>query len=140
LGNKPSVARSYQKIFSGAVLGRLLVASLLQALCWLIGFVLCVVPGVIAMLWFMFTPPAVMLEGLGGTKALQRSKQLAKGYLGRNFLLLILMVIIGAVIGGIVGGILGLLQLTETFVFRFALLAVQTLIAPFSIIAMILLY
>src|SRR5438093_7859867 len=52
LGNKPSVARSYQKIFSGAVLGRLLVASLLQALCWLIGFVLCVVPGVIAMLWF----------------------------------------------------------------------------------------
>ncbi len=139
LGNKPSVARSYQKIFSGA-LGRLFVASSLQALCLVIGFVLCVVPGVIAMLWFMFTPPAVMLEGLGGTKALQRSKRLAQGYLGRNFLVLILLTIIGAVIGGIVGGILGGLQLTETFLFRFALLAIQTLIAPFSIIAMILLY
>lgn|SRR5262249_19747301 len=140
LGNKPSVARSYQKIFSGAVLGRFLVATLLQTLCWVIGFVLCVVPGVIAMLWFMFMPPAVMLEGLGGTKALQRSKQLAKGYLGRNFLVLVLIVIIGGAIGGILGGILGMLGLTETFIFRFAILAVQTLIAPFSIIGMILLY
>ena len=139
LGNKPSIARSYQKIFSGA-LGRLFVAGLLQTLSVLIGLVLCVVPGVIAMLWFMFTPPAVMLEGFGGTKALQRSKQLAQGYLGRNFLVLILLIIIGAVIGGIVGGILGGLQLTETFLFRFALLAIQTLIAPFSITAMILLY
>lgn len=140
LGNKPSVARSYQKIFSSGVLGRLLVASLLQTLCWVIGFVLCVIPGVIAMLWFMFTPPAVILEGLSGTKALQRSKQLAKGYLGRNFLVLFLMVIIGAVIGGILGAILGLLQLHATFVFRFALVAIQAFIAPFSIIGMILLY
>jgi hypothetical protein len=142
LGNKPSVARSYQKIFSG-VLGRLFVASLLQTLCWVIGLVLCVVPGVIAMLWFMFTPPAVMLEGLGGTKALGRSKRLAQGYLGRNFLVLVLMVIIGAVIGivgGIVGAILAMLQLHQTFVYRLILLALQMLIAPFSIIAMILLY
>jgi hypothetical protein len=33
-----------------------------------------------------------------------------------------------------------MLGLTETFIFRFAILAMQTLIAPFSIIGMILLY
>jgi hypothetical protein len=139
LGNKPSIARSYRKIFSGA-LGRLFVASLLQTLSVLIGLVLCVVPGVIAMLWLMFTGPAVMLEGLGGTKALQRSRRLAQGYLGRNFLVLLLLVIIAVVIVGIAVGILIGSQLAATFLGRFVLLAMQTLIAPFSIIAMILLY
>lgn len=139
LGNKPSIARSYQKIF-GRAFARLLVASLLQTLCWLIGFMMCIVPGVIAMLWLMFTPPVVMLEGLGGTKALQRSKQLAKGYLGRNFLVLLLLMIIGGVVGGLVGGILGATLGEATFVFRLVLVAVQTLICSFSIVALILLY
>lgn len=147
LGNKPSVARSYKKIFSG-VLGRLFVASLLQSLCLIVGLVLCVVPGVIAMLWFMFTSPAVMLEGVGGVKALQRSKSLAQGYLGRNFLVLVLLIIIGAVVGGLVGGILGgtlevlrqALHVQATFVLRLVLVAVQTLVASFSIVALILLY
>jgi hypothetical protein len=147
LGNKPSIARSYQKIF-GREFARLLGASLLQTLCWLVGFVMCIVPGVIAMLWFMFTPPAVMLEGLGGTKALQRSKQLAKGFLGRNFLVLILLIVIGGAVGGLVGGILGgilgAMQHTAhpgtIFVFRFVSVAVQTLISSFSIVALILLY
>ena len=147
LGNKPSLARSYQKIF-GSAFGRLLVASLLQALCWIIGFILCIVPGVIAMLWFMFTPPAVMLEGLGGTKALQRSKRLAQGFLGRNFLVLLLLVIIGAVVGGLVGGTFGVivgvaervLHVQATFVLRLVIVVVQTLTASFSIVALILLY
>jgi hypothetical protein len=147
LGNKPSVARSYQKIF-GSAFARLLVASLLQTLGYLIGFVMCIVPGVIAMLWLMFTPPVVILEGLGGTKALQRSKRLAQGYLGRNFLVLVLLTIIGAVVGGLVGGILGgtlevlrqALHVQATFVLRLVLVAVQTLLLSFSIVALILLY
>lgn len=147
LGNKPSIARSYQNISSSA-LGRLLVASVLQALCLAIGFVLCVIPGVIAMLWFMFTPPAVILEGLGGTKALQRSKKLAQGYLGRNFLVLVLLMIIGGVVGGLVGGIFGvlvellrqMLHIQAAFLLRTVVVATSTLGASFSIVAMILLY
>lgn len=147
LGNKPSVARSYQKIF-GRALGRLLVASVLQTLSWIIGFILCIVPGVIAMLWFMFTPPAVMLEGLGGIKALQRSKRLAQGFLGRNFVVLLLLMIIGGVVGGLAGGILGVIvelvrqasNIDVTFIARVLLVATQTLIGSFSLIAMIILY
>jgi hypothetical protein len=147
LGNKPSVSRSYQKIF-GPAFGRLLLASLLQTLSWLIGFILCIVPGVIAMLWFMFTPPVVMLEGLGGTKALQRSKRLGQGFFGRNFLVVLLLMIIGGVVGGIVGGIAGgilevvhqALHMELAFILRVLLIAVQTLITSFSLIALILLY
>lgn len=139
VGNKPSVERSYRKIFSG-LLGRLALVGTLQTLVILIGLALCVVPGVIALLWFMFAPPVVMLEGLGGIQALKRSKQLAQGHLGRNFLVLLVTMIIGGVVGGLIGGIFGLLGMVQSFAYRLVLVAVQTLITPFSIIAMILLY
>jgi hypothetical protein len=139
LGNAPSVVRSYQKVLSG-MLGRLLVASLLQLLSILVGFVLLIVPGVIAMLWLMFTPSVVVLEGLGAVAALKRSKKLAEGFKGRNFGVLVLLTIIGAVVGGILGFVLGIFVTPQHFVFRICMVAMQALITPFSIIAIILLY
>ena len=141
LGNKPSVARSYAKVF-GNMFGRLFVASLLQALFIFIGIILLVVPGIIAIMWLLFTPSVVVLEGLGGMNALKRSKALGQGYNWRNFGVFILLVVICAVIGGILGGLFGgfFPGSLGTFPHRVLLVIIQTLSAPVTLIAIVLMY
>ena len=117
LGNVPSLARSYKKVF--AVMWKLLATNILQVAIIFIGFILIVIPGIIAMLWLIFTPSVVILEGLGGFAALKRSKDLAHGYNWRNLGVILLLIIILVVIGAIIGAILGLLGLTtHAFLFR----------------------
>jgi hypothetical protein len=140
LGNAPSLARSYKKIFGLFV--KMLTASLLQILFILLGFLLFIIPGIIAMLWFMFTPCVVALEGLGGFAALKRSKTLGRGYYWRNLGVSLLLVIICAVLGGIIGGIFGALfpGMLGTFWHRLLLVTVQSLSTPLSLTAIVLLY
>lgn len=83
LGNAPSLARSYKKVFG---------------LFDLIGLVLLIVPGIIAILWFIFTPCVVVLEGLGGLTALKRSKAIGQGYNWRNLGIVVLLLVIWIVI------------------------------------------
>jgi hypothetical protein len=140
LGNAPSLMRSYKKIFGLFV--KMLTASLLQVLFIMIGFVLFIIPGVIAMLWFLFTPCVVALEGLGGFAALKRSKALGRGYYWRNLGVFVLVVIMCAVIGGILGGFYGLLfpATLGRFPHRLFLVVIQSLSTPLSLTAIILLY
>jgi hypothetical protein len=144
LGNAPSLVRSYKKVFG--VMLKLLGTNILQVIIILIGFILLLVPGIIAMMWLMFTPSAVILEGVSGFSALKRSKQLAHGYNWRNFgvflLLLIIMVVIGFIIGAIVGVILVLLLPVATHALLFRLLnAVMNAIgATITLTMIVLLY
>jgi hypothetical protein len=104
LGNRPSIARSYKKVLRSGIL-KLLGTNLMQVAIVLVGFVLLIIPGIIALFWLMFTPSAVVLEGVGGFAALKRSKALADGYNWRNFgvflLLLLILVVVGAILGGL---------------------------------------
>ncbi|QDT74612.1 hypothetical protein [Lacipirellula limnantheis] len=75
--------------------------TFLYSLAMMGGFILCVIPGFLFMLWFIFYAQGVMLEGLSGSSALSRSKALMKGNMGKAFVLMLLLSIISAVIGGI---------------------------------------
>jgi len=142
LGNRPSVARSYGRVFSGSMFMRLFGASLLQALFIGVGFILLVIPGLIAVMWLLFTPAVVVLEGLGGMNALKRSKALGQGFNWRNVGVFLLMIVIGGVFGGIVGGLFGFLfpGSLGTFAHRLLLSAIQLLTGPVSLIAIVLMY
>jgi hypothetical protein len=140
LGNAPSLVRSYKKIFGLFV--KMLSTSLLQLLFILLGFVLFIIPGIIALLWFLFTPCVVALEGLGGFAALKRSKALGRRYYWRNLGVFVLIVIVCAVIGGILGGFYGLLfpGTLGRFPHRVFMVVIQSLSTPLSLTAIILLY
>jgi hypothetical protein len=52
--------------------------TLLSALGMLVGFLLCIAPGVLLYAWWAVATPALLMEGLGATDALRRSSALAR--------------------------------------------------------------
>ncbi len=144
LGNVPSLARAYKKVFG--VMWKLLATNILQVVIIFIGIMLLVVPGIIAMLWLIFTPSVVILEGLGGFAALKRSKDLAHGYNWRNLgvilLMLIILVVIGAIIGAIYGLLVGLLlpPATHAFLIRILQAVVNLIGGTITLTMIVLLY
>lgn len=144
LGNAPSLVRSYKKVF--AVMLKLLGTNILQFIIILIGFILLVVPGIIAMMWLFFTPSVVILEGMGGFSALKRSKQLAHGYNWRNLgvflLLLIVLIVIGFIVGAVVGAILALLlpPATHALLLRVVQAVLNPIGATITLTMIVLLY
>ena len=87
------------------VLGTMTLLGLVVGL----GMFACVVPGILFMLWFFLSVQITVLEGLTGTAALGRSRQLMRPNLGSALLLLILV----AVIGGSIGAVAGLIPQLE---------------------------
>ncbi|HYV02763.1 MAG TPA: glycerophosphoryl diester phosphodiesterase membrane domain-containing protein, partial [Actinomycetota bacterium] len=67
-----------------------------------VGFLLLIIPGVIAAIRFTFGTTVVVIEGARGTKALRRSWRLAKGSFWRILGTLLLAAILAAVVTGIV--------------------------------------
>jgi hypothetical protein len=80
----------------GAVLG----TSILFGLIWILGLMLCLVPGFIFWMWYVFYAQVPVVEGLSGMAALNRSKELTEGYRGRILGLILLMLVIGWVFQG----------------------------------------
>jgi hypothetical protein len=52
-----------------------------------VGFVLCFVPGIIAMFWFSLATQIVVVERMNGIAALKRSRELMRGNIGTVFVL-----------------------------------------------------
>jgi hypothetical protein len=71
-------------------------AIILAAAAVMVGFVLCVVPGVIVGLMFFAVVPAVVLEGRGPVDALGRSRDLSQNALGPIFLVMFVAGLIAA--------------------------------------------
>ncbi len=72
---------SYGDVFSGGrYFGAMLVASILVSLAVSLGFLLCIVPGVILALGLGLYSYAVVDEGLSGVDALKRSWELTLGH------------------------------------------------------------
>ena len=69
--------------------------AILTFLGLIVGFLLCVAPAVYLYAAWAVATPVLLIEGLKGTKALGRSRQLVKGRWGPTFL----VIVIGAILG-----------------------------------------
>lgn len=97
LGQKVSAGESISKAF-GKLLS-LLGVSIMTGLAVFVGMFLCVIPGIIFAFWFALATHVVVIEGVGGTAAMGRSKQLVSGNMGTLFVLGLILFVIGAGIG-----------------------------------------
>lgn len=114
VGNLPNLQRSLTRT-QGSV-GSLALVSLLQVLIVFGGFVLLIVPGIVFLMWFVFAPIIVVLEGRTGKSALGRSKALTRGFFWRNFAVAFFMAVfvfvwylLAIALSGILLGVVGAL-------------------------------
>ena len=79
-----------------------------------VGMVLCLVPGIVFGIWFLFFGQGIMLEGLGVGPSMARSKELVKGSMGVGFVLGLLLGIIAIMIN-LVGSVIPQLHIAYSF-------------------------
>lgn len=98
-GRETTVGRSFglawRRLFP-VVLTALVVGLILLA-----GFVLLLVPGIIAAVWLYAAIPVAVIEGRGPIASLHRSSDLTEGHRWQIFFIGVVMVLIGSVVGGI---------------------------------------
>lgn len=81
-GEAPTLTRLFRAPGTGAYIGTALVTGLVCV----VGFLLCIVPGIAAMVLFVFAPMIAMHEGVGPIEAMQRSYALVRANLGQTVL------------------------------------------------------
>ncbi len=145
LNEEITVGKAYRAI--GGMFFKYVLTIMLAGLVTVLGFPFCLVPGFIFATWFAFTSQAVVLEGLGGTKAMGRSRDLTRGYGLRVFGYLVLVTVLTYGISwvlGIVGqliasavtsSIVGTMLIQQAFG-----QVINLFIMPYFIVVMILLY
>lgn len=142
LGNQPGFVRSYKRLF-GKLFGSVLFTNILQFLVIMGGLLLLVIPGLVAIIWLLFTPAVVILERTSGISALKRSKSLGDGFHWKNAGVLLLLLAVLYLLALVVGGIFGLLLpgLLDHWSFR-AVMAVfqEGLFTPILLIGLVLMY
>jgi hypothetical protein len=142
-------------------LGRLLGATMLNSLIIGLGLMLCVIPGIYFALWYLLVGQVVVLENLGPTAALRRSKELMRvktdrGFARHNYtkagVILLISFALGAVVSGLVSVPFGILEglrgthpapgpFDAIHILQGTLtMMVQAAVAPVGHIAMILFY
>jgi hypothetical protein len=144
--NEPtSVGSCYSAVIK--MFWRILGTIMLSGLITMLGAFLCVVPMFIFMVWFVFSSSVVVLEGLAGTEALGRSKQLTDGHRWRVFGMALCQFMMLVVIWGATAGVNQFLlpKLTASPVSQAVLgQAIQQVLhlflTPFFSVAWILLY
>jgi hypothetical protein len=116
LGRDVTISAAIQRVMER--FGSVLLAALLYGFFVAIGFILFFIPGFIAFAWFFAAQNVVMIEGKGALDALARSKDLARGSVGRIlgtlFLSLLILIIIQGVIGGLLGAVFSPLRGNST--------------------------
>jgi len=143
LGNKPSIKRSYGALFR--VFWAYLGTYLIYVAAILLGMVLLVVPGIIAILVLLFCLQISVIERRGPIESCKRSIRLGKGYYWRNFGVLLLAALLAMVVVFAIGMTLGIIAVLadsdpESFGFTVAVGILGALAAPLLQIPAILLY
>lgn len=156
LGNALTVGAAYRDTFRRSP--GLVWTSLITGLLVGIGFLMCLIPGIIGLVMWTFVVHAYLFDGQTGFEAMRRSARLAEGEYGRIILLglfvLIMYVIVmtvfhyvplwiylGARIATSNGNPLGALEsMSSLFLLELSSLAAQTLAAPIGPIALTMLY
>jgi hypothetical protein len=142
-------------------LGRLLGATMLNSLIIWVGLMLCIIPGIYFALWYLLVGQVVVLENLGPTAALRRSKELMRvktdrGFAKHNYtkagVILLITFALGAVVGGLIAVPFAILQAMSgprhtpgpfdamQLLQGVLTMTVQAAVAPVGRIAMILFY
>jgi hypothetical protein len=93
--------------------GSLLGASIMVGLLFGVGALLCLVPGLIFLVWYIFTTQVIVVEGAGASAAMERSKVLTAGFRWRVFGVFVLVLVL-------------------TYIAQFALLSVQYVLPPYE--------
>lgn len=138
LGEELSARDSYAR--AAPRLLRLLGAQIIVGLAVMVGFFLCVVPGVIFTLWFWLVAPAIMLEDRGVIASLERSRELMRGNLGKGFVLWLVVIVLQFAVGGALGVILTAVPWPHPFFAAFLQNVLQAFILPIQLAPAILLY
>jgi hypothetical protein len=87
----------------------LLGTSMLYGLIWVAGYFACCIPAVFVAVFFGFFAQIVVMEGLGGMTALNRSKELVTGFGWRVFAIYLLLILVLGVTQGFLPQVLELL-------------------------------
>jgi hypothetical protein len=101
LGHEVTVGEAYRMVLPRLV--TIVVAGILVGIVVMFGMILLIVPGIIFALWFSLTTPAIVLEDLGATAGMGRSRRLVSGNLGKVFGVGFIAVIIALIIGYLFG-------------------------------------
>lgn len=101
LGRSLGAWESYQR--AAPRLLPLLVTQFFVGLLVGIGYLLCLVPGIILSFWFLLVSPIVVLEEEWGPTALRRSRELMRGNIGKAFTLALVVTLLTVVFTWIMG-------------------------------------
>jgi hypothetical protein len=121
-------------------IGMLIGAGILATLIIVIGFILIIVPGLIALTFLAVVAPAVVIDRPGVTGALRRSRELVSGQAWRVFGVIVVLFLVTAVISGILSAIGGSISDDSFAGYAVADLLVRVLIGPLSAIAATVIY
>jgi Uncharacterised protein family (UPF0259) len=116
----------------------LLGASILAGLGIAVGFVFLIVPGFILLTWWALIPPAIVLEKKGVMDSFGRSRELVRGNGWSVFGVIIITWLLTSVISGVIRAIFN--ALPEYLGQYIADVIGGTLVAPFSALAITLMY
>jgi hypothetical protein len=121
-------------------IGTLIGAGILATIIIVIGFILIIVPGLIALTFLAVVAPAVVIDRAGVTGALTRSRELVSGQAWRVFGVIVVLFLITAVIGGILSAIGGSASDDSFAGYAVADLIVRVLLGPLTAIAATVIY
>ncbi len=146
LGNTLTIGQTYRFVIPKLL--TMIIAMILMMIIIMFGFVLLIVPGIIFSLWFALTIQVIMAENLGPIEGLSRSKNLAKGNLGKIFAVSFVANILATIVGGMIGGLVGFIggyvwsfnSSTFNIILHLAELFANVITMPFVATALILLY
>jgi hypothetical protein len=113
--------------FAFSKFGKLLGVITLAGLVILGGYILLIVPGIIFSIWYIFTSQIVVVENIGGKKALGRSKTLTYGFRSRIFSLWVFIAIASYIVG-VVAALLPVFLPTYTEGINYLNLTITTLV------------
>ncbi|MEA2420532.1 MAG: hypothetical protein QOE60_2738 [Thermoleophilaceae bacterium] len=115
-------------------------AGILATLITIIGFILIIVPGLIALTFLAVVAPAVVIDRAGVTGALRRSRELVSGQAWRVFGVIVVLFLVTAVISGILSAVGGSVSDDSFAGYALADLIVRVLLGPLTAIAATVIY
>jgi hypothetical protein len=119
----------------GGKSGKVILVSIVSGLMVMIGTVLFIIPGIIALSWTMVAVPVAAIEGLSSGAAIERSRALARGRMGHVLgtmvlaWVIVLVLLFGVAISlGVVAGMIGLPQRLTDMIYELVMVVLFPLI------------